>query len=152
VTGHADLLEIERLFTRGSRPRWRPGWTVGESVGGIVELDSYDWSNGIRYHVFGTRSDTEFKRRSLKNLKVTWRAISARPYVHARHEENLFEIVAPLGLPIPLGDLDLEELEVLEGGGEPRQALAPRASDAQKQGLTLVRFSAQLERILWNRG
>ena len=24
-------------------------------------MDSCDWSNGIRYHIFVTRSDTEFK-------------------------------------------------------------------------------------------
>jgi hypothetical protein len=56
VTCHADLLEIEGLFTQGSRP----GWTVGESVGGILVMDSSDWSNGIRYHIFDTRHDTEF--------------------------------------------------------------------------------------------
>ena len=51
------LLEFGGLFTQGSRP----GRTVGESVGGILEMDSSDWSNGIRHHVFDTRSDTEFK-------------------------------------------------------------------------------------------
>ena len=58
VTCHAYLLEIEGLFTQGSRP----GRTVGEWVGGIIEMDSSDWSNGIRYHTFETRSDTEFKQ------------------------------------------------------------------------------------------
>jgi len=38
VTGHAYLLEIEGLFTQGSRP----GRTFGESVGGILEMDSSD--------------------------------------------------------------------------------------------------------------
>ena len=33
----------------------------GESVGVIFEMDSSDWSNGIRYHIFDTRPDTEFK-------------------------------------------------------------------------------------------
>ena len=51
------LLEIEGLLTEGSRP----GRTFGESVGGILEMDSCDWSSGIRYHVFDSRSDTEFK-------------------------------------------------------------------------------------------
>ena len=51
-----DLLEIGGLLTQGSRP----GRTVGESVGGIFEMDSSDWSNGIRYHTFDTRPDTEF--------------------------------------------------------------------------------------------
>ena len=51
------VLEIEGLLTQGSRP----GRTFGESVGGILEMDSSDWSNGIRHHVFDTRSDTEFK-------------------------------------------------------------------------------------------
>jgi hypothetical protein len=54
------LLEIEGLLTQGSRP----GRTFGESVGGILEMDSSDWSNGIRHHVFDTRSDTEFKSTS----------------------------------------------------------------------------------------
>jgi len=57
-TNPSYLLEIEGLFTRGSRP----GRTVGESVGGILEMDSSDWSNGIRYHTFGTRPDTGFKK------------------------------------------------------------------------------------------
>ena len=62
------LLEIECLFTQG----WRPGRNFGEWVGGIFEMGSSqvligrtgissDWSNGIRYHAFDTRSDTEFK-------------------------------------------------------------------------------------------
>jgi hypothetical protein len=59
TTCHPYLLEIEGLLTQG----WRPGRIVGESVGGILEMDtcSYDWSNGIRHHTFDTRSDTEFK-------------------------------------------------------------------------------------------
>jgi len=57
MTSHPYLLEIEGLFTQG----WRPGRTVDESVGGIFEMDSSDWSNGIRYHTFDTRPDTEFK-------------------------------------------------------------------------------------------
>jgi len=51
------LLEIEGLLTEGSRP----GRTIGESVGGILEMDSSDWLNGIRYQTFDTRPDTEFK-------------------------------------------------------------------------------------------
>jgi len=39
VTCHPYLLEIEGLFTQG----WRPGRTVGESVDGILEMDSSDW-------------------------------------------------------------------------------------------------------------
>jgi len=58
VTCHPYLLEIEGLFTQG----WRPGRTVGESVGGIFEMDSSDWSNGIRYHTFDTRPDTESRK------------------------------------------------------------------------------------------
>jgi hypothetical protein len=56
VTSHPYLLEIEGLFTQGSRPRR----TVGESVGWISEMDSSHWSNRIRYHFLDTRSDTEF--------------------------------------------------------------------------------------------
>jgi hypothetical protein len=54
----SDLLEIEYLSTQGLRL----GRTVSESVGGMFEIDSADWSNGIRYHVFDTRSDTDFSR------------------------------------------------------------------------------------------
>ena len=57
VTCHAYLLEIEGLFTQGSQP----GRTVGESVDGILEMDSSDWTNGIQYHIIDTRPDTEFK-------------------------------------------------------------------------------------------
>jgi hypothetical protein len=57
VTGHAYLLEIEGLFIRGSRP----GRNVGQSVGGNLEMDSSDWSSGIRYYVIDTRPDTENK-------------------------------------------------------------------------------------------
>jgi hypothetical protein len=56
-TSPSDILCIEGLFTQGLQP----GWTVGESVGGIFEMDSADWSYEIRHHVFDTRSDTEFK-------------------------------------------------------------------------------------------
>ena len=44
VTSHAYLLEIDGIFTQGSRP----GRTLGESVGGMFETDSSDWSNWIR--------------------------------------------------------------------------------------------------------
>jgi len=56
VTCHPYLLETEGLFTQG----WRPGRSFGEPVGGILETDSSDWSNGIRYDTVDTRSDTEF--------------------------------------------------------------------------------------------
>jgi len=55
VTSQAEILRIGGLFTQG----WRPGPTVGESVGGILDMDSSDWSNEIRYHTFYTRPDTE---------------------------------------------------------------------------------------------
>jgi len=57
VTSHPYLLEFEGLFTQG----WRPDRTFGESVGVIFVMDSSDWSNGIRYPIFDTRPDTEFK-------------------------------------------------------------------------------------------
>jgi hypothetical protein len=64
VTCHAYLLE--GLFTQGSRP----GRTVGDLFGGILEIDSPDWSNGIRYHVFDARPDarpdTEFERTGIR--------------------------------------------------------------------------------------
>ena len=54
VPGNADLLGIEGLFNQGLRPVRRVGrW--------VFEMHSSDWSNGIRYHVFDTRSDSEFK-------------------------------------------------------------------------------------------
>ena len=52
---HAEILDIEGLFAQGSRS----GRTFGESVGGILEMESSVWSNGIRHHVFYTRPDTE---------------------------------------------------------------------------------------------
>jgi hypothetical protein len=55
VTGHFYLLEIDGLFTHGSRP----GRTSAESVGGTFEMDYSDWSNVIRHNTFDTRSDTE---------------------------------------------------------------------------------------------
>jgi len=57
LTGHPEMLEIEGQFTEGLSS----GRTLGESVGGVFELDSYDWSNGVRYHTFATRPDAEFK-------------------------------------------------------------------------------------------
>ena len=68
VTSHAYLLEIEGLFTQGSRP----GRTLGESVGGIFEMDNFDWSNRIRYHIFDTRPDTEFNLHELLEY-IFWR-------------------------------------------------------------------------------
>jgi hypothetical protein len=35
----------------------------GESIGGILEMEGSDWSNGIQYHIFDTKPDTEFKLR-----------------------------------------------------------------------------------------
>ena len=66
------LLEIEGLLTQGSRP----GRTSGESVGGIFEMDSSDWSNGIRHHVFDTRPDTEFKLASTREFENPLRSVS----------------------------------------------------------------------------
>jgi hypothetical protein len=57
VPGNAYLFEIEGLVTQG----WRPGRTSDESVGGIFEMNSFDGTNGLRYHTCDTKSDTEFK-------------------------------------------------------------------------------------------
>jgi hypothetical protein len=54
VTSHAETLEIEGLFAQGSRP----GRTLGESVGGILEMDNSDWSNRIQYRILDIRPDT----------------------------------------------------------------------------------------------
>jgi len=84
VAHYADLLGIEGLFTQ----QLRPGWTFGESVGGSFEMDSSDWSNGIRYQAFDTRSDTEFKRLNsrcyepLENLALIW---NVRPCMKGAH-------------------------------------------------------------------
>jgi len=92
------LIENEDLFTQESHP----GRTFGESVGGIFEMDSSDWSNGIRYHIFDTRPDTEFKTwwlhwgavcislatsqgdsildtQGFRTWSVTWRAVVSHP-------------------------------------------------------------------------
>jgi hypothetical protein len=57
LTGHAYLLEIQGLFTQG----WRSGRSFAESVGGFLRVDSAAGSNGIRYNIFDTRPDSEFK-------------------------------------------------------------------------------------------
>jgi len=62
-----DPLETEGLLTQGLRG----GRTVGEPVGGILELDSSDWSNGIRYHIFDTRPDSGFNCLSVYGQSVT---------------------------------------------------------------------------------
>ena len=64
MTSHPYLLDIEGLFTQG----WRPGRIVGKTVGGILKMDSSDWSNGIRYRIVFTRPDTEVKRLRGTNL------------------------------------------------------------------------------------
>jgi hypothetical protein len=46
VTGHAYVLGIGLL-----NPGAQPGQTSGESVDGMSDMDSSDWSKGIRYHV-----------------------------------------------------------------------------------------------------
>ena len=56
-----------RLLTQG----WRPGRTFSESVGGILEMDSSDWSNGIRCQAFDTRPDTEFKNNGSTDVGST---------------------------------------------------------------------------------
>jgi len=69
VTCYPCLLETEGRFTQG----WRHCRTFGESVGGISEMDSSDWSSGIRYRTFVTRPDTEFK--CGVDIKVCWLTI-----------------------------------------------------------------------------
>ena len=59
-----------RLWPLYPRNRGRPGRTVGESVGGVSEVDSSDGSNGFRfrYHAFDTRSDTESSLKAGKEI------------------------------------------------------------------------------------
>ena len=61
LTSQDSPLEIDGPFTQGSRP----GRISGESVGRIFDLDSCDWSNGLQYHIFDIRLDTEFEGLSL---------------------------------------------------------------------------------------
>jgi hypothetical protein len=82
VTSHAYLLEIQGLFTQGSRHCRN----LGESVGGISEMDSSDWSNGIRYHTFDARSDTEFKL--VKVLALGGGAEGRRVFVGRRRQRQ----------------------------------------------------------------
>ena len=63
VTSHFYLLEIDGLFTQ----RWRPVRTFGEAVGGILVMESSDWSNVIRHHTLDTGSDTEFKHKCFES-------------------------------------------------------------------------------------
>ena len=67
VLGNAFPLEFHGLFTQVSRP----GRTVGESVGGTFSINCFDWSNKIRYDVFDTRSDTEFKSKGISSQHVS---------------------------------------------------------------------------------
>jgi len=75
------LLEIEGLLTQRSRP----GETFGESVGGILEMDSADWSNGIRYHSFDSGPDTEF------NMDLVGSDQPAPPHLGVVHTEPVAE-------------------------------------------------------------
>ena len=65
MTCHPHYLqEIEGLpvFTQESPP----SRNFGELVCGIFALDGHDWSNGLRYHNFDTKPDTEFERQSMR--------------------------------------------------------------------------------------
>ena len=57
LTCQVYLLEIEGLFTRGSRR----GRSSGNWVGEIFTLDSSERSNAPRYHNFDIKPDTELK-------------------------------------------------------------------------------------------
>jgi len=78
VTARPEPVVIHRLYP-GSCGRFRycvaqhkhvrgiklrPGRTSGGSVRGILEMDIFDWSKGIRYHIIDTRPDTECKKTS----------------------------------------------------------------------------------------
>jgi hypothetical protein len=54
-------LEIEGTFTQGSRS----GRTVGESVGGMFEMDCSYGSNRLPYYKVDTKPDTEFIARGI---------------------------------------------------------------------------------------
>jgi len=80
-----EILETEGLFTQGSQPVR----TSAESVGVIFKMDSYDWSNGIRYHNGFTRPYTEVK---LKRGRVYAPAVKLGPAPPTQDP-------APLGAP-----------------------------------------------------
>ena len=67
ATWNADLLEIEGLFTQGSRP----SRTVGEPVAGILITDSSDRSDGNYFDTHSTRPNTEFKPSRPKITRVS---------------------------------------------------------------------------------
>jgi len=60
----SDPLDTEGLVTGVSRP----GRSAGYFVGGIIALDGFDWSNGLRYHNLDTKPDTAFKH--ARGIKV----------------------------------------------------------------------------------
>jgi len=74
VTSHAEALDINGLFTQESR--------TGQ-IAKIGRRDFSDWLNGLRYHNFDTKPDTESKRRNEGSRceLVSRRAVSGRPYL-----------------------------------------------------------------------
>jgi len=60
LTGQVCLLDIECLFTQGSRR----GRSSGDLVGGVFDLDGSNWSNSLRYHNFDIKPDTETEGKS----------------------------------------------------------------------------------------
>jgi len=41
-------------------------------------MDGSDWSNGIRYHIFNTRSDIGFKQKRGRSVRPWWTGGGAR--------------------------------------------------------------------------
>mmetsp|Transcript_48498 Transcript_48498/g.115447 ORF Transcript_48498/g.115447 Transcript_48498/m.115447 type:complete len:286 (-) Transcript_48498:1336-2193(-) len=54
-----------------------------------------------------------------------------------RAEQHLLHILAPLKLPVPLGDLDRDALHVRREGRDARHGLPPRAADAEEERVAL---------------
>jgi len=69
-------------------------------------MDSSDWSNGIRYHIFDTRPDTEFKPARLDVLSSFCRALvtgAQYPISGAATGIPMANVtVAPLGAPVAM--------------------------------------------------
>jgi len=63
--------KIEGLLTHESRP----GRISAGRRGQIFDLDCSDWSNGLRYHNFDTRPDTEF---NLNRLTISSKPCTLR--------------------------------------------------------------------------
>jgi hypothetical protein len=93
-------LKFDGLLTRESRPcRISAG-----RRGRIFALDSTDWSNGLRYHNFDTRTYSEFNARNCdtqigarRNFRVNVDADARTRFDHLTSTEWLMAMTLPSG-------------------------------------------------------